>query len=175
MQEFADSFQRFSEFEVSITYLKGAHVRVFKKNNKLVGGYALNSTIPFRYFSFPFVKNEHTNNPKIPPLSETVEGTCIWMDKSLTTMQRIYVYIFLTADFFRSGRKYFLGGTIHPKVRKMQMTALSKYIFSIELDDGRKYHYYYGSRKDAVFALARWLLKRSRKLFDRKKEQSKPY
>jgi hypothetical protein len=173
LADFARRYRETANLTVEILYMQRALVRGFFHAGAIVGGYILNSVQPFRYLSRSSVTDEHRNSPSLPPLDETVEGTCIWFDKTVGTPARSYAYFWLTVDFFASGKKYFLGGTYHAGVRKMQMIALPHSIFDIRFQDetGRHgvHHFYYGTRRSAITALPRWLMARLEKALGRRR------
>lgn len=98
------------------------------------------------------------------------EITCMWIDRGLTSRQRLGVYVQAIRDALATGRRYILGGSVIPKVIATQKLALPHVLYEgafTGLTGAPHGQVYYGTRFTLLAGLALnalpWLLGRLRK------------
>lgn len=145
---FARRYDTLSGMPVDLAYLRRARVRgFFDSGGRMVGGYAINDTAPFRYLSALPISPEELLGER---LSRVRECCCIWMDPELPQKHRILVYIRTVGDLSQGGDRLIIGGSRHPGVVAVQRKGLPHMLFEGQaVADGESFQawVYYGTRR----------------------------
>jgi hypothetical protein len=126
LEHFIERFVASGGNPIPMEYLRHSTVRGFFRDGTLVGGYAINRTVPFRYADWI---PEPTRAELIREGSfdgrDSAEVSCFWMAKGgLQKFQRTGVYVRLVIDAFRTGARWVVGGSVVPSVARIQKQAL---------------------------------------------------
>lgn len=160
LSAFATEYTSRSGHGSDLAYLSQAQVRGFYVDGALVAGYAV-------------AVAEHRYLAAIPagtctlPVDDCVEGTHIWIDRSLSVPARARIYGRLLFDVLRTGRRYALGGATVLKLVNIQRLGTPHMIYEGPvLIDGVEQHgwVYYGTR----WTIMRGFMLASRRLLGRR-------
>lgn len=144
---FAARYAQLAGVPVDLSYLSRARVRAFyDSSGHMIGGYVINDHAPFRYLSALPVAPHVLLGDK---LADTRECCCIWMEPGLSQWLRIGIYLRVLVDLSSGGKRYFLGGSLHPGVVRVQRYGLPHMLYEGPAgNDEHRFHawVYYGTR-----------------------------
>jgi hypothetical protein len=150
---------------LSTEELKKAQVRVFymSGSNKIVAGYCLNCSPPFRYLD---IIPRDAANDILAQLGEKniCEGYAAWIDKSVKSKQRLFFYLVSMMDALRKRKKYILSGTMVAKIKEKQMMMLPYLIYEGTAEAHGKVvtgWAYYGTKTSIIRGYVKYIFSRN--------------
>lgn len=140
LQLYIDRYRSISHNPLDLDYLKTASVYAFynSKTQEMVGGFVINTSLVKRYV-FMLEPSDQERVSKLPFLKNSLEVTCIWFDKSYSTIaNRFHFYSSLFTEIQKSGCEYVIGGSISSKVKDLQMKVLDHLLLESETSYRKK-------------------------------------
>ncbi len=132
--------------------LKDKEIRIFTKNDLMIGGYAINTSPPFQYLeALPLDKKSEF----VTTYGEDhIEITGIWYQrKNFDVEEHITFYKEMAIDCYKSGKKYTLGGTHILSIKQIHMLCLPRLIHNGIRDFGtvkKEYWVYFGAIEEII-------------------------
>lgn len=164
LTSFARHYGARADVAVELPYLRRARVRAFFDGGAMVGGYVLNHNAPFRYLAaLPGTDAELLGADRGDQFCEII---CIWIDRGVGQVDRMWLYSHCFVDFLWSRKRYALGGSSHPGVVAVQRQALPHLVYEGPAEaDGKRFHatVYYGSLSTGIVGFGRDLHRRLRR------------
>lgn len=107
-EEFGEAYERASQHSAPRAYIARSHVRgFFDDSGRLVGGYVLNNTAPFRYL------DTTPDECSLPPdvQANLQELTLLWKAREVGAFGTIRIYTAVVLDMFRRRGRHVIFGT----------------------------------------------------------------
>jgi hypothetical protein len=124
-------------FKVDWNYLQNAKVRAFyNENGEIIGGYAVSHVGNFprlRYFDFIGEKKNQILIKKGLKLSDFIEITYTFFNRSASKLQRIGILAYTIFDVLISNKKYVLGGGIVQQFNRKMKAVIQNVLFEGEI------------------------------------------
>jgi hypothetical protein len=129
LEQFRQRYAALARASIDMEYLCRNTVRgFFSDSGELLGGYVYCASTPFRYVSaVPFSVAELLGEDRV---DDVCECTCIWMERSLSSTERIGIYAWAYRDFSATGKRHVLGGSFNEKVMRIQRHGLPELVFA---------------------------------------------
>lgn len=153
LKQFVDNYNILSNSrKIFLSSLQGRIIRIFQKNNVIVGGYIINDKPKYLYFDYlpqskidNFTSQYGTNN--------IAEITCAWYRRRYFYYLSDFICFYLTmmSDIHYTKKEYFFGGSFIEKVKKVHMNFATNLIHhGIEKNEdiNKEYWIYWGERKN---------------------------
>lgn len=157
---FAREYSRLAGHVPSIGYMKRCLVRGFFIHGTLCGGYLLNTRPPFRYLEV--IRADE--RPRLPfPLDDCCEYACLWKAQDVSRMAASRIYAWAGLDFYWSGKRYLLAGSLQRRIALLQKRALPFLLYRGPVDlqgQKRNAEIYCGTRATFVRAFFAGLVSR---------------
>lgn len=128
------NYEKKSGVLLPVSYLKNAHTMLLIQDEKVLGGYVLNTKAPYRYLSiFTDEQKQLLLKTHLIQEHELLEVTCSWLMTrvSLSVWIQYYVVMFVHTIVLaiRLNKRKIIGGSVVPKLQLMQRQVMTKLIY----------------------------------------------
>ena len=155
--EFKNIYDSYSIGDVEMDYLYNSVVVGGYKKGKLSAGYVLNHRASLSRILLYIPDSDSKKSNIIDFLkSDFCELTCVWISKNakFSIHEKIAIYISMVWVASKAKKKYCIGGTVNPKIKKIQNLVLNKSLWEGRSAASNKQAYlYYVENKNIILKL----------------------